>query len=119
MLDALEDPVELWDTFFRVPRNVLGYCPRTLSGFASLERLDSIEESCASRLAGNCNQHRELGITAVSDNTYHGTVHCLTVLSNTVRSVVNPLLPVAIRNSVREISLDFELHISLICVSPT
>ena len=57
VLDALEDPVELWDIFKRetleVVTGCVGRCPRSRGGFASAETLDSIEKSCAARLAGN------------------------------------------------------------------
>ena len=51
VLDTLEDPMELWDTFKR----------ETLeAGFASAETLDSIEKSRAARLAGSRDQYRVL-----------------------------------------------------------
>ena len=64
VLDTLEDPVELWDTFKRetleAARGCIGERPRSRGGFASAETLDSIEESRAARLAGNRDQYRAL-----------------------------------------------------------
>ena len=64
VLDTLEDPVELWDTFKRetleAAKGCIGERPRSRGGFASRETLDSIEESRAARLAGNRDQYRTL-----------------------------------------------------------
>ena len=61
---ALEDPVELWDTFNRETLSAAGEClgarPRSRRGFISGETLDKIEESRAARLAGDLEQHRNL-----------------------------------------------------------
>ena len=63
-LDALEDPVELWDTFkhetLEIARRCVGGRPRSQDGFASAEGLESIEKRRAASLAGNQNQHRAL-----------------------------------------------------------
>ena len=63
-LGALEDPVELWDTFKRetlaAAEDCLGARPRSRRGFVTRETLDLIEESRTARLAGNRRQHRNL-----------------------------------------------------------
>ena len=50
---ALEDPVELWDTFKRETLEAARWCvggrPRSWDGFASAEMLDSIEKIHAAR----------------------------------------------------------------------
>ncbi len=55
VLTALEDPVELWDTFKRetlqAAKECIGERPRLRCGFASVETLEHIEESRAARLA--------------------------------------------------------------------
>ena len=55
MLNTLEDPVELWDTFkhetLEGAQECIGECQRSWSSFTSVETLDSIEESCAARFA--------------------------------------------------------------------
>ena len=57
VLDTLEDPEELWDTFKRetleAAKECIGERPRSRSGFTSVETLESIEESRAARLAGD------------------------------------------------------------------
>ncbi|KAG0724675.1 tRNA dimethylallyltransferase [Chionoecetes opilio] len=62
VLGALEDPVELWDTFKRetlqAAKECIGERPRSRRGFVSTETLEKIEESRAARLAGNRDQHR-------------------------------------------------------------
>ena len=64
MLNTHEDYVELWDTFkwetFKVAKRCIGKCPRSRSGFTSVETLESIEESRAARLDGNRNQYKPL-----------------------------------------------------------
>ena len=64
VLDALEDPEELWDTFKRETLKAaevcIGHRPRSRSGIASEETLMAIEESRAARLAGNRDQYRVL-----------------------------------------------------------
>ena len=64
VLGALEDPVELWDTFKRetllAAKDCIGERPRSRSGFASEEALECIEESRTARLAGNRDRHRAL-----------------------------------------------------------
>ena len=64
MLDALEDPVEMWNTFkcetLEAARGYIMGRPRSWGGFASANRLNSIEKSHISRLAGNWNQYRAL-----------------------------------------------------------
>ncbi|KAG0717160.1 Procollagen C-endopeptidase enhancer 2 [Chionoecetes opilio] len=64
VLGALEDPVELWDTFKRetlqAAKECIGERPRSRRGFVSTETLEKIEESRAARLAGNQDQHRAL-----------------------------------------------------------
>ena len=64
VLDTLEDPEELWDTFKRetlkATEECVGERPRSRSGVASEETLRTIEESRAARLAGNLGQHRTL-----------------------------------------------------------
>ena len=63
VLDTLEDPEELWDTFKRetleAAKECIGERPRSRSGFTSVETLESIE-SRAARLAGNHDQYRAL-----------------------------------------------------------
>ena len=64
VLDALEDLVELWDTFkcetLEAARGYVGGHSRSQGGFASAETLDSIEKSHAARLAGSWDQYRAL-----------------------------------------------------------
>ena len=52
-LDTLEDSEELWDTFKRQTLEAAKECieehPRSWSGFTSVEKLESIEESRAAR----------------------------------------------------------------------
>ena len=64
VLDLLEDPVDLWDTFKRetleAARGCVGWRPRSQGGLASAETLDSIEKSRAARLAGSRDQYRAL-----------------------------------------------------------
>ena len=64
VLDTLQDPEELWDTFKRETLSAAGEClgarPRSRRGFISGETLDKIEESRAARLAGDLEQHRNL-----------------------------------------------------------
>ena len=64
VLDALEDPVELWDTFKResleAAKECIGERPRSRSGFVSRETMENIEKSRAARLAGDRDQHRAL-----------------------------------------------------------
>ena len=63
-LDTLQNPEELWDTFKRetleAAKECTRECPRLWRGFTSVETLESIEESCAARLAGNHDQYRAL-----------------------------------------------------------
>ena len=64
VLNALEDSVELWDTFKRETLEAAKGCavgrPRSWAGFASAETLDSIEKSCTARLAGSRDKYRAL-----------------------------------------------------------
>ena len=64
MLGALDNPVELWNTFKREILEAARGCVRERSrsrgGFVSVETLDSIAKSYAARLAGNQNQYRAL-----------------------------------------------------------
>ena len=64
VLDTLEDPGELWNAFKRetleATKECVGVRPRSRSGVASEETLQSIEESRAARLAGNPDQYRTL-----------------------------------------------------------
>ena len=64
VLDTLEDPEELWDSFKRetlkATEECVGQRPRSRSGVASEETLQAIEESRAARLAGDLDQHRTL-----------------------------------------------------------
>ncbi len=64
MLDTLEDPEELWDTFkletLKATEECVGELPRFRSGVASEETLRTIEEIRAARLAGNLGQYRTL-----------------------------------------------------------
>ncbi len=64
VLGALEDPVELWDTFKRetlkAAKECIGERPRSRGGFVSAETLENIEESRAARLAGNLDTYRSL-----------------------------------------------------------
>ena len=57
LLDTLENPIQLWNTFKRetleAAKECVGERPRLRSGFASGDTPDSIEESLAARLAGN------------------------------------------------------------------
>ena len=56
MLDIFEDPVDLWDTFKRESLEAAKECIaerlRSWSGSASVNTLESIEESRAAILAG-------------------------------------------------------------------
>ncbi|MPC44575.1 hypothetical protein E2C01_038252 [Portunus trituberculatus] len=62
LLDIVEDPVDLWDTCkhetLEAAKKCVGERPRLRSDFVSIETLESIEESRAARLAGNCDQYR-------------------------------------------------------------
>ncbi len=64
VLDTLEDPGELWDTFKRetlkATEECLGERPWSRSGVALEETLRAIEESRAARLAGNHGRYRTL-----------------------------------------------------------
>ena len=64
VLDTLEDPEELWDTFNRetleAAKECIGERPRSQSGFTSVKTLESIEERRAARLAGDHDQYRAL-----------------------------------------------------------
>ncbi len=64
VLDTLEDPEELWDTFKRetlkATEESVGERPRSRCGVASEETLRAIEESRAARLAGNRGHYRSL-----------------------------------------------------------
>ena len=68
--DALEDLVELWDTFkhetLEAAKECIGECLRSRSGFTSVEMLESTEESCTARLAGDCDQYSALSYTELS-----------------------------------------------------
>ena len=61
VLDTLEDPEELWDTYkcetLEAAKECIGERPRLRSGFTSVETLESIEESRAARLAGDQDQY--------------------------------------------------------------
>ncbi|XP_045110009.1 uncharacterized protein LOC123503949 [Portunus trituberculatus] len=65
-LDTIENPVELWETFkretFEAAKECVGERSRSHRGLASVETLDSIEESRAARLADNRNQYRVLSL---------------------------------------------------------
>ena len=64
VLDTLEDPEELWDTFkcetLEAAKECIGERLSSQSGFTTVETLESIEESRAARLAGDHNQYRAL-----------------------------------------------------------
>ncbi|KAG0728220.1 Prefoldin subunit 5 [Chionoecetes opilio] len=64
VLGALEDPVELWDTFKRetlqAAKECIGERPRSRRGFVSTKMLENVEESRAARLDGNQDQHRTI-----------------------------------------------------------
>ena len=64
VLGTLEDPGELWDTFkcetLKAAKDCIGERPRSRSGVASRETLETIEESRAARLAGDLGQYRTL-----------------------------------------------------------
>ncbi|KAG0714123.1 Carbohydrate sulfotransferase 1 [Chionoecetes opilio] len=57
VLGALEDPLELWDTFkcetLQAAKESIGERLRSRRGFVSTEPLENIEKSRAARLAGN------------------------------------------------------------------
>ena len=61
---ALEDPIELWDTFkhetLETVRDCVGGRSRSQGGFALVETLDTIEKSRAARLAGSRDRYRAL-----------------------------------------------------------
>ena len=63
-LDTLEEPEELWNIFKRetleAAKECIGKQPRSGSGFTSVETLESIEESRATRLTGDHDQYRAL-----------------------------------------------------------
>ena len=62
VLDTLEDPEELWETFKRetleAAKECIGERPRSRSGFTSVETLESIEGSHAVRLVVDHDQCR-------------------------------------------------------------
>ena len=62
VLDTLEDPEEMWNTFKRetlkVTEECVGERPRSRSGVASEDTLRNIEESRAARLVGDLDQYR-------------------------------------------------------------
>ena len=64
VLGALEDPVELWDTFKRetleATKGNIVERPRSRGGVASAETLENIEKGGADRLAGNRDKYRAL-----------------------------------------------------------
>ena len=64
VLDTLEDPEEMWNTFKRetlkVTEECVGERPRSRSGVASEDTLRNIEESRAARLAGDLDHYRTL-----------------------------------------------------------
>ena len=60
VLDALKNPVELWDTFKRETLEAARGCLRSRVGFASAETLNSIVKSFAARPAGSRDQYRAL-----------------------------------------------------------
>ena len=64
VLNALQNQVELWDTFqhetLEAARGCVRWCLRSRGGFTSAETLDSIEKSHTARLAGNQDQYRTL-----------------------------------------------------------
>ncbi|KAG0721718.1 Chitooligosaccharidolytic beta-N-acetylglucosaminidase [Chionoecetes opilio] len=64
VLGALEDPVELRDTFKRetlqAAKECIGERPRSRRGFVPTQTLEKIEESRAARLTGSQDQHRAL-----------------------------------------------------------
>ena len=64
VLGALDDPVELWDTFKRetlqAAKECVGERPRQRGGVASAGTLENIEESRAARLAGDRARYRAL-----------------------------------------------------------
>ena len=64
VLGTLGDSEELWDAFKRgtleAAKECIGERPRSRGGVASRETLETTEESCAARLAGNLDQYRTL-----------------------------------------------------------
>ena len=64
VLDTLEDPEELWDTFkcetLEAAKECIGERPRSQSGFTSVKTMENIEESHTARLAGDHDQYRAL-----------------------------------------------------------
>ena len=64
VLDTLEDPEELWDNFryetLEAAKECIGECPRSWSGFTSVETLNRIEEIRIARLAVDHDQYRAL-----------------------------------------------------------
>ena len=70
VLHVLEDLVEFWNTFKRetleAAKECIGGNLRSQSGFASAEMLDSIEEGCTARLAGNSDQYRAFSCRAIT-----------------------------------------------------
>ena len=60
VFNALEDPVELWDTFKREPLGCVWGRQMSRGGFLSAETLNSIEKSRAARLAGSRDHYRAL-----------------------------------------------------------
>ena len=62
VLNTLENPEELWDSFKRetleAAKECIGEHPRSRSGFTSVETLESIKESRAARLAGDHDQYK-------------------------------------------------------------
>merc|ERR1711980_73031 len=64
VLGTLGDSEELWDAFKRgtleAAKECIGERPRSRSGVASRETLETIQESRPARLAGNLDQHRTL-----------------------------------------------------------
>lgn len=57
MLDTLEKPVELWDTFKReslhVAKDYFGEHPLSRGEYVTAEMLECVKKSCTDRLAGN------------------------------------------------------------------
>ena len=70
MLGALEDPVELCDTFKRKTLESTKWCigerPRSQGGLVLVETLDNIEKSRTARLAGNQDKYGALSSSAIS-----------------------------------------------------
>ena len=64
VLGRMDDAVEMWDTFrdeaLEAAKDCIGERPRSRSGFASGETLESIEESRTARLAGDRSRYRDL-----------------------------------------------------------